>query len=174
MARLCLRRCFGWSILGLLLAASPAFAHRVHVSAHALGTKIFGEVEFSGDVAVKNAKVIAYGPAGEKIGETTTDEQGKFSLEARFRCDHRLLVDTGDGHGAEYTVVAAQLSTSLPPRSGLDTILSQIIELQRRLDQYERKIRWRDVLGGIGYIMGVAGIAFYFLGVRRKQSQSTD
>lgn len=185
----------GSTIVGLLLCCPPAPAHEIHISAHAHGTSIEGEAYSHDKSPVPNAKVTAFDPAGEKIGETTTDEKGEFRLEPRFRCDHRLLLDTGDGHGAECTVPAAQLPASLPPRGEvpeahshaeepdhehaepdhdqLEAIRSQIVELHEQLDGYEQKTRLRDVLGGIGYIVGIAGVAFYFLGVRRRHSTST-
>ncbi|OHB66655.1 MAG: hypothetical protein A2V70_13385 [Planctomycetes bacterium RBG_13_63_9] len=170
-----------WIVVGLMLAPTSAVAHDVTVSAHAHGTIIEGEARLHDGTPVRNAKVTAFDPAGEKIGETTTDEQGRFSFKARFRCDHRLLVDAGDGHGAECTVPAGPLGDSLPPRGGappaslsdhtsLEAIEHQLIHLQEELDRFEQQIRLRDVLGGIGYIVGIAGVAFYFLGIRRKES----
>ena len=49
-------------------------------------------------------------------------------------------------------------------------LTAELAALRRELRQYEQRIRLRDVLGGIGYIVGMAGVAFYFLGVRRRQS----
>jgi nickel transport protein len=43
----------------------------------------------------------------------------------------------------------------------------QIRPLREQLEAYESKTRLHDTLGGIGYIVGIAGIAFYFMG-RRK------
>jgi len=44
----------------------------------------------------------------------------------------------------------------------------QLAELRIAQDRHENKVRLHDVLGGIGYILGLMGLAFYFLGVRRK------
>jgi len=168
-------------LVGLVLLPTSALAHGVTVIAHAHGDSIHGEADYQGNIPVKNAKVTAFDPAGQEIGQTTTDEQGRFTLKARFRCDHRLLIDTGDGHGTEYTVPAAQLPKNLPTRgdapaadhdSGdqLEVLHHKIDALQEQLDRHEQKVRLRDVLGGIGYILGLAGAAFYFLGGRRKRS----
>lgn len=43
----------------------------------------------------------------------------------------------------------------------------QIRPLREQLEAYENTTRLHDTLGGIGYIIGIAGIAFYFMG-RRK------
>lgn len=49
----------------------------------------------------------------------------------------------------------------------IDPLGKQIIKYREQLDRYEKKIYLHDVLGGIGYIFGIAGIAFYFLGTRK-------
>jgi len=38
----------------------------------------------------------------------------------------------------------------------------QIAQLREQLNAYEDKVRLHDVLGGIGYIAGLAGVVFYF------------
>jgi nickel transport protein len=43
----------------------------------------------------------------------------------------------------------------------------QIRPLREQLEAYESKTRLHDTLGGIGYIIGIAGIAFYFMGKQR-------
>jgi nickel transport protein len=147
--------------LGLMACPVPALGHRIHVSAHVHDGAIHGEAHYPDDTPVRGATVTAYDPAGEKIGQTTTDEKGSFTLEARIRCDHRLLVDTGDGHGAEYVIRAAELHGDQDPLEGIRQELSDLRE----------QLWLRDVLGGLGYIVGITGVAFYFLGVRRKRSR---
>jgi len=48
-------------------------------------------------------------------------------------------------------------------------VARQIRPLREQLARYEQKTRFHDVLGGIGYILGVTGIGFYVLG--RKQQR---
>ena len=42
--------------------------------------------------------------------------------------------------------------------------------LAEQLDRLEDTIRLRDVFGGIGYILGITGIMFYFLGRRKADN----
>jgi nickel transport protein len=44
-----------------------------------------------------------------------------------------------------------------------------LAELRKEVARYENKVRLHDVLGGIGCILGFMGLAFYFLGVRRRE-----
>ncbi len=177
--------CRTLATIGLMLWAIPSSAHQVHVSAQVRGSTIHGEAYFHGGVPVRDATVTAFDPSGQQIGTTRTDQQGEFSLKARFRCDHKLLVDAGEGHGAEFLIVAGQLPKRLPPRGNgrtsaktspdneqLEAIRAEIGLLREQLSNYEQKIRLRDILGGIGYIVGIAGVTFYFLGVRRLRSKT--
>ncbi|MDY0096645.1 MAG: hypothetical protein RBT80_28430 [Candidatus Vecturithrix sp.] len=46
-------------------------------------------------------------------------------------------------------------------------VAKQIRPLREQLDQYEAKVRLHDILGGIGYIIGLMGFG-YFLRARKK------
>jgi nickel transport protein len=48
-----------------------------------------------------------------------------------------------------------------------EAVARQVRPLREQLAAYEDKVRWHDVLGGLGYIAGVTGIACYVLGRRR-------
>jgi nickel transport protein len=215
----------------------PALAHKVVVFATCTGKTIDGEVYFHGGTAARNVKVTLAGPEGQVLGETTTDDEGRFTFPVHFRCDHKVIADAGGGHGAEYTVPADELPESLPrPGSGdqavgataeeaeprplapddaetptvprasdqgafpqqsdeqafpaparegpvaappekdlraeTEAIAHQLAALRRDLNEYENELRLRDVLGGLGYILGIMGVVFYFLGVRRKEKRS--
>jgi len=47
----------------------------------------------------------------------------------------------------------------------------QIRPLRRQIEAFQEKIFWHDVLGGIGYIIGLMGLSFYFLGRRRSKGR---
>lgn len=51
-------------------------------------------------------------------------------------------------------------------------VAQQIIPLRREIQALSDRQRLQDVLGGIGYLVGIAGLAFYFLGVRRLDERS--
>ncbi len=203
-----LSRMLGLLVVSNLVIASPAAAHKVSVFAAVQGKAISGEAYFRDGAPVRGARVMVFDAAGAKIGETQTDAAGRFSFEPRRRCDHRFMVDGGDGHAAQYTVRADELPASLPDGGGtsvatsesnpaspsivpiadppgkriaepsdshqglhgeLEAIQAQIVQLRRELAAREDSARWRDVLGGIGYILGLMGLTFYFLGVSRKR-----
>lgn len=51
----------------------------------------------------------------------------------------------------------------------LAAIRNQLSALRQQLAEYEHRTRLRDVAGGIGYILGLAGVAFY-LAARRARA----
>jgi nickel transport protein len=197
---------------GTFLCPSLVLAHGMDVFAKVEGKTIQGKANFHGGSPAANADVRAFDPVGNEIGRTKTDDQGKFSLDARFRCDYRLLVDTNDGHGGEYTIPAKFLPADLSARgdtvpaadqertvseaapehtqdsplikeihADVDDLQTQfdrhkygIRALQDQLDRYEKTIRFRDILGGIGFIVGLTGAAygFYYRGLLRQNRQS--
>ena len=190
-----------FAVLVALLSGGSAFAHKLKVFATAEGTRICGYVYFPGGGRAKAVKVEVLGPAGTKLGEATTDGKGEFTFEARVRCDHTLVADSGDGHRATFLLEAAELPDALPtpggpkaedapkpsaagpaprpvPQAPLAPELTQMLDeavarhvrpLREQLERYEEKRRLHDILGGIGYIVGITGLAFYFLGARRRK-----
>jgi len=178
-------------VLGLLLClsvTSAAQAHAIHVFAVAEGKVVRGEVYMSGGARPTGCKVEVFAPDGTKVVETVTNERGEFSFEAAARADHRIVADTGDGHRAEYVLKAEEIPETLlpaatgPPRSagatrenaqapeipptdprGVEQIVARHVgALRRQLRDAEQRRRLSDVLGGIGYIFGLAGVALYF------------
>ena len=192
------------------LSPKGALAHKVVVFATCTGEAIEGEVYFHGGTAARDVEVTLVGPEGQQLGQTQTDDEGKFTFPVRFRCNHKVIADAGSGHGAEYTVPADELPQSLPPperdvpgappassaeprapsrpprqtvtdpetteteaeRQEMRAIARQVDALRREMNQYHHQLRLRDVLGGLGYILGIMGVVFYFLGVRRKEKRS--
>lgn len=178
----------------LTLSPAPLFAHKMNVFASAEGKTIRGKAYFSGGGPARNVTVTAYDPLGEEIGKTTTDNEGRFTLEARFHCDYQLLAETGDGHGGQYILAALALPTDLPNKGAaspasvfpatskpqptvavsadqLAGLRAEIVRLEEQLNAHENHIRMTDILGGIGYIAGISGAAYYYFGVRRKKQQ---
>jgi hypothetical protein len=89
-------------------------AHKLCLFATADGRCISGQAYVRDGEPVREAVVSIFAPDGKKLAEVKTDAQGNFTWTAPFRCDHRLVVDGGEGHTAEYTLPASELPESLP------------------------------------------------------------
>ncbi len=53
----------------------------------------------------------------------------------------------------------------------IESLSQQIAGLRMDLDKSRAQLRYQDVLGGLGYILGITGLVFYLLGARRKEKQ---
>ena len=101
----------------LLFMPVPSIAHSLHLDVYVeSGATIRGEAYYH-DSQAAGARVEVLAPDGEILGETETDEEGLFTFEASFRCDHRFVV-THMGHRATETIPAEDLPDSLPPYEG--------------------------------------------------------
>jgi len=177
-----------------LLLPTVASAHKVKLFATVEGNVINGYVYFPGGGRAQGVTVKIATTDDTQLGETRTDANGQFSYSITQRVDHILSVDTGDGHYAKYTVSASDLSDTLPvpaptsanspstvvsalPTSTETTIAltgliensvsKQIRPLREQLETYEEKVRFHDILGGIGYIFGLAGL---WILIKRKKN----
>jgi nickel transport protein len=167
------------ALLLLALPATSASAHKLKVFAFAEGETIRGLVYFSGNGPAQGTRIQVFDPDGVLLAEATTDREGHFTIIAARRVDHRIGADSGDGHHAEYVVRADELSPALPAIIGssaaeLETMIEravarQVGPLREQLDAFEDRVRWHDVLGGLGYILGITGIACYLIARRNRQ-----
>jgi len=206
-----------WVALVLLCCVcctTPASGHKLTIFATVQGNTVEGEVYFHDGTPARNAAVTVFDPGGEVLGKASTDQDGKFTFELRFRCDHKLIADAGLGHQAEYTVEADELPRDLPAGGSGDSVgeadpvspathdhqhghqhnhehgpakppdeenltaeiqalAQQVNALRKDLDKWKGRLRLQDIVGGIGYILGIMGLVSYFLGARRKEKRAT-
>lgn len=151
-----------------------------------------------GDIAARQIDVIARDPSGRELGRTKTDDNGEFEIPAKVKVDYQLTAETPDHASIPVIVAAAELPDGLPgastvrspkprdsggnastpaaePKSDshpvsveIDALRTQVELLRRQVDLSEQQLRFRDILGGIGYILGLAGIGLYFKTQHKK------
>ena len=54
-----------------------------------------------------------------------------------------------------------------------DELHEQIEQLEAKLIAHDERARVTDIVGGIGYIVGITGVAYYYLGARRAKVSGT-
>ena len=146
-------------ILGLFFTNS-AMAHSLHLFADYDGNAISGKAYYSDQTPAVDTYVEAV-----KQGETDpvvygkTDREGRFNLPFNQEGTFNVIIEGMEGHRAETQVTKIQAQA----------VSSQEIQLLREeISQLRDKIYWRDIFGGIGYILGIFG-AIALLKTRKGQ-----
>ncbi|MGB5685305.1 MAG: hypothetical protein WBM35_05810 [Candidatus Electrothrix sp.] len=181
----------------------PAQAHKLNVFSWADDQRIYGEAFFNGGRKAKNITVDIRNVATQtSLLTTQTDDEGKFQFTppqqaAQQKMDLLIAADSGDGHRGEWLLVADEylspgdpLPTSSVPQKdqafagGLDVeIVRKIVrqELNRELVPIKRhlaersgkKVNLRDIIGGIGCIIGLAGLLAWFQASQKKKKTTS-
>ena len=172
-------------------------AHRAIIFAWVEGERIFTESKFSGGRLVKQGDIIVYDLEGNQLLKGKTDTQGEFSFVIPKRTAMKIVLQAGMGHRGEWVIPLKEIEdvagTADPRKTALkkaeeqaeicDVTLDdirQVVEeaLDKRLkpvmkilvESRENRPTFRDIFGGIGYILGLVGVAAYF-NYRRKSAE---
>ncbi|MEN8189903.1 MAG: hypothetical protein ABFS19_08655 [Thermodesulfobacteriota bacterium] len=175
-----------------------AQAHKVWIFAVVEEGEIVGETGFGGGRVPKNVAVTVYDDvSAELLNTVNTDEQGRFRLkipeDAQQRCHGlRLVINVGDGHRGEWSLEADQYPgcaapkiasdshpVSAPEEPGVDrqeiqrlvdkAVEEKLAPIRRRLaEEKNRSPGLSEILGGLGFIFGLAALAA-FLKSKKKQ-----
>jgi nickel transport protein len=165
----------------LLWAPGPLQAHGVKLLALAEGGQLSGRGYFVGGGPAMNCPLSLRDEQDQEIARAQTDAQGKFnfSLPLDLQGTYRLLLLAGPGHQAETLLRLGGADTSdtpVPPAAAgtepepgqslaqisrqLAGLQEQVLNLQLALEQGET-ITWEKIMAGLGYILGLLGLATY-------------
>lgn len=186
-----------WVMAALLLTAFPAWAHKVSVFGYVENGWLLGEGYFPGGGKAKASKVELLDQKGRVLATTKTDNKGAFKMELpKAKGPLKLVISAGMGHKGQYVLTAQDLGqgqagehqapealTSQSDVQGgqIDQAMLQAA-IEKALDQKlaplkaqiaklqaERAIGVADVLGGLGYILGLLGLAAYMKNRKHKR-----
>jgi hypothetical protein len=146
------------AILTLLafLLPSPVLAHGLNVSVEprAADVSVTVAAYFDDDTVARAAKVVVTENGGGSVAQGMTDDQGKWAFPRPAPGRYRILVDAGNGH-------RVHANLDIPP----DPAAAIVIDTPSHADF--TRFPWRGILGGVGSLAIVAGLAWY---VRRKRT----
>ena len=185
------------------LTANRALAHKVNVFAWVEGDRVFVEGYYSGKKRAQNSRVEVFNKAGAKLLEGKTNEKGEFSFKTPEKTDLRIVLTNGMGHKNDFIIAVSdfgeveasvtssphepeEIKTTAVPVSADPQQLEEIIDkaLDRKLAPIVKLIsetrregpRLTEIIGGIGYIFGLLGVAAFFSnrkrGIRTKQNEN--
>lgn len=163
------------SLLAIFFASSAASAHDIHLFAALEGDVVHGRAYFAGDEAAAGLPVNVLTAEGMALGVTETDAEGRFTYAPGQEGALRFVVETLDGHRASLTLDFAKNETfeeieieyHAPSSEELGEMIRravahEVAPVLEELDRLENRIRLQDVVGGVGYIVGILGlIAFW-------------
>jgi len=171
----------------------PALAHKVMIFAWVEGDTVFTESKFSGGKKAINAPIVIFDKDGKKLLEGKTDNKGEFSFKIPKVTDLRIVLNAAMGHKAEWTIPESEIreagaiveKKSAPEPSGPIAVGLSKEEVQKIVeDSLDKKLRpivrmiteskntkpsLTEIIGGIGYIFGLMGIALYFMSRGKKR-----
>ena len=183
-----------FTFLTIIMMDVSVFAHKVNVFAYVEGEKIYTESYFNDGKKCIDSKIEVFDNQGNKLLEGLTDKEGKFSLEVPSEDgDLKIVLTASMGHRAEYSISADELrgavglikeepeepvsivssETSLVDLKEIQSIIEDTLDeklkpIMREIKKSrEDKISPTEIIGGMGYIIGIFGIIAYFLSRKR-------
>ncbi len=183
-----------FTFLIIIMMDVSVFAHKVNVFAYVEGEKIYTESYFNDGKKCIDSKIEVFYSQRNKLLEGLTDKEGKFSFEVPSEDgDLKIVLTASMGHRAEYSISADELSsadglikeepeepvsivsseTSLIDLKEIQSIIEDTLDeklkpIMREIKKSrEDKISPAEIIGGIGYIIGIFGIIAYFLSRKR-------
>ncbi|MBW1805305.1 MAG: hypothetical protein JRJ06_02855 [Deltaproteobacteria bacterium] len=178
-------------IIVLFFSLVPgAHAHKVYLFAWVEGDTVYTDSYFSGKKKVQNGLIKVFDTYDKEILQGKTDKNGEFSFKVPGSKDLMIVLESSMGHRTEYLLKANEItgikkSSGEPgeamepgtsPDAPVEVCMEEIKEtIEEALDSRLRPISRRladlekekgpgltEILGGIGYIIGIMGLALYF------------
>ena len=97
-------------VLGILVVAVAASAHRVNVFAWVEGDKVFVECKYPDGTKVHAGVIRVFDSAGKELLNGKTNTTGEFSFKIPKRDDLKIVLEAGMGHRAEWPLSKQDLA----------------------------------------------------------------
>jgi len=176
----------------------PVLAHKVIIFAWIEGDTVFTESKFSDGKKAINSQVLVFDRNGKQLLEGKTNNKGKFSFKIPKITDLRIVLNAAMGHKAEWKIPESEIRETMGgsenkaagwSSQSIGVGLSKE-ELKELIDEsLDKKLRpivrmmnesqskgpsVTEIIGGIGYILGLMGVAIYFKNRGKKREVNRD
>ena len=180
----------------VVLGSGPVMAHRLKLFATIEAGEVVAEAFFVGGGRPEGVTVILRDGGGAEIGRGRTDIDGRVRLKPARPGDVNVEVDAGDGHATAVRLTADRFgiegagpgamptptpaATTRPAPADHETLRREIeaavdraVARQTRplleaLERAEARLRFNDVAGGVGMIVGLVGLGLWASARRRR------
>ena len=145
-------------LLIILLSATPGsmFAHALRVFATTqTDGAITGYAYAQGGSRIVGQTIALENADGTVLSTTRSSPDGTFRFDSPPAAARLVVVELPDGHRGQF-----RLPRSSPSAAAEDeaATTAEHAALRARVVELEREVRLRDVIGGIGYIVGLTGL----------------
>jgi len=169
------------------ILVNNVYAHKVYIFAWTEGDMIHSE-SFSGNKRIKFGLIKVYDMSGNLLLEGKTDVNGNFSFENPKKSELKIVLEAGMGHRADYVLGEEDIEQTTAKESSFRTVeadihkssngglneqdIRRIMEevIDDRLNTFSKRLqrmeeeknpKFTEIIGGIGYIIGIMGIIIY-------------
>lgn len=163
-------------LLAAVTCANEAAAHGLEIFVTQTDqSNMFVKVTYDDNAPVAGTEVKIITGSGEYMQTIKTNADGTFSLPV-YAHDVTLEVSTPDGHRITHKVKSTQSDltqhshdsdthTHAPEQpieqTDLAFLAQKITQLEEQIHAYQHNVRLHDIIGGIGYIVGVMGLIVF-------------
>lgn len=179
----------------LCMFGSSAYAHKVNIFAYLESDRINVQGYFLDGKKVRGGKVTVYSDSGTLLSEGVTNEEGEFVFHMPVKQGVRIVLNAGEGHQAEYSFSADELTEGAGNRSSTQgnvtpasanvavesslgappvdaslrrAVAEGILPLAKEVAELKERRAASDIIGGLGFIIGVIGLFAYFKASRKR------
>ena len=180
--------------------SNAVFAHKVNVFVFVEGDQVFVEGYFTDGKKPKRSKVTVKDSSGRVVIEGETDGDGGYVFDIPKEDDFLVTLNAGQGHQAEYLLMKSDISgvalaenrdegedvdgdgvSTSVATAGVDAkelevivqrAVSQAVRpLARSLHEAQEEASFSDLVGGVGFIVGLFGVFMYFQARKTTKTQ---
>lgn len=186
-------RFFVWMMIccAALFGARDAQAHRLRIFASVEAGAISGYAYFVGGARAKGATIVFRNAQSEELHRMQADGRGAFAWTPPKPQEIRITVDAGDGHIGSLTLQAKRFSAEATgmaehalqsPSANHAPASIELAELEKRIEARieaavarqmrplleaqeaaQSRMRFSDIMAGIGIIIGMSGAALWVM-----------
>jgi len=166
----------------LLVLCSPlGHAHLLKVFAFTAGDTLQGNSYFAGGAPASGAQIELQAADGSLITRLRPDAGGEFRYRLGPQRAARVIAATGDGHRAEWRLPDDEpIGSATHPALAADpsaiaatdpsalvalveaAVARQVGPLRQELQASQARAKLADIIGGIGFIFGLAGVLLWW------------
>lgn len=151
----------------ICLASSVSYAHKLNILAIAEGDTISINSYFMDGTPCKQCGFTVTDSAGKVFADGKLADDGTFNKDGKLPEKMTVTVDAGLGHKAVQEISLDGTASEVPQESSgnsedirkivREELVKQTAELKAEMDKHDSK---KDkIIAGIGYVLGIFGIA---------------